>query len=98
MNFVRIVLLGIVGLLCSASTIADELLLKDGHPQRYVVQEGDTLWSISTQFLEDPWRWPEIWEANPFIDDPHLIFPGDVLVIVDKHGRPIKREGYWINN
>jgi hypothetical protein len=58
------------------------------HPDRYVVQKGDTLWDISAKFLRDPWYWPEIWYANPQVRNPHLIFPGDVLTLVYVDGRP----------
>ncbi len=51
-------------------------------PQTYIVQKGDTLWDISTMFLEDPWYWPEIWFKNPQVENPHLIYPGDTLAIV----------------
>ena len=56
--------------------------LADGHPNEYVVQVGDTLWDISATFLRDPWYWPEIWYVNPDIENPHLIYPGDVLGLV----------------
>ncbi len=52
------------------------------HPQIYTVEEGDTLWDISSSFLEDPWFWPEIWYKNPQIENPHLIYPGDQLAII----------------
>ncbi len=58
--------------------------LKPGHPERYVVREGDTLWSIASKFLDSPWRWEEVWTTNPGIEDPYLIYPGDLLVITDK--------------
>jgi len=51
-------------------------------PETYIVQEGDTLWDISTVFLRDPWFWPEIWFKNPQVEDPHLIYPGDTLAII----------------
>ncbi|HEX7047456.1 MAG TPA: LysM peptidoglycan-binding domain-containing protein [Gammaproteobacteria bacterium] len=65
-------------------------------PERYVVKKGDTLWDISTMFLRDPWLWPEIWYTNPQIDNPHLIYPGDIITIFWKDGQAhlqITREG-----
>jgi len=62
--------------------------LAEGHPDEYVVQPGDTLWDIAGTFLNDPWFWPEIWYVNPDIDNPHLIYPGDVLGLVYIDGRP----------
>jgi hypothetical protein len=57
-------------------------------PDTYVVKPGDTLWDISAVFLRDPWYWPEIWYVNPAIENPHLIYPGDVLHLVYVDGRP----------
>lgn len=62
--------------------------LTSNHPDQYVVQKGDTLWDISTMFLEDPWFWPEIWFVNEQIENPHLIYPGDILNLVWVDGRP----------
>jgi hypothetical protein len=57
-------------------------------PNTYVVKRGDTLWDISAVFLRDPWYWPELWYVNPAIENPHLIYPGDVLQLVYVDGRP----------
>lgn len=62
--------------------------LRDDHPDRYTVVKGDTLWDISARFLNEPWFWPEIWHVNPQIDNPHLIFPGDVLALIYIDGEP----------
>lgn len=62
--------------------------LRPDSPDRYVVKEGDTLWGIAKKFLVDPWRWPEIWQKNPDIENPHLIFPGDVLVMTQTDQGP----------
>jgi hypothetical protein len=70
------------------NTNANVLQLREGHPERYVVVKGDTLWDISAKFLQTPWRWPEIWSNNEYIKNPHLIYPGDVLVLVYRDGKP----------
>lgn len=62
--------------------INEPVPLAEGHPNEYVVQVGDTLWDIAATFLKDPWFWPEIWYVNPDIENPHLIYPGDVLGLV----------------
>ena len=57
-------------------------------PERHVVSPGDTLWGISTLFLKSPWRWPELWGMNRNqIENPHLIYPGQILILVKRDGR-----------
>ena len=71
----------------NGTTLADEIKLAANAPDRYVVVKGDTLWGISAKFLQDPWRWPDIWGLNKEeIKNPHWIYPGDVLVL-DFSGR-----------
>ena len=64
------------------SAPASPVRLNPNAPDQYVVQRGDTLWDISGVFLQDPWYWPEIWQINPQVENPHLIYPGDRLTLV----------------
>lgn len=62
--------------------------LNEDVPETYIVKKGDTLWGISGMYLKKPWLWPELWDANPQIDNPHLIYPGDELYLVWVDGQP----------
>lgn len=68
--------------------MAQDVSVRADHPDEYVVVKGDTLWDISGKFLEKPWQWPSIWQANPQIANPHLIYPGDRLSLVYIDGQP----------
>ena len=57
-------------------------------PDTYTVKAGDTLWAISGLFLKSPWRWPELWGMNTEqVRNPHLIYPGQVLILVKSGDR-----------
>jgi LysM repeat protein len=59
-------------------------------PEQYTVKTGDTLWAISGLYLKSPWRWPELWGMNlQGISNPHLIYPGQVLVLDKSNGRAV---------
>ncbi|NMM42490.1 LysM peptidoglycan-binding domain-containing protein [Pseudoalteromonas arctica] len=78
-------------------SLADVLTMKKDAPKQYVVKKGDTLWGISGIYLQEPWQWPELWQMNPQINNPHLIYPGDALsLIYDEHGNPrlVINQGY----
>jgi len=86
----RKLLYGLVvsSLLASSWVQAAGPKLRADHPETYTVVKGDTLWDISGKFLDNPWYWPEIWHANPQINNPHLIYPGDRLALVYIDGKP----------
>jgi hypothetical protein len=79
----------VIGLLLSCSALAaGPVELNPSHPDRYTVVKGDTLWDIAAKFLRDPWHWPEVWYVNPQIENPHLIFPGDRIILTYQDGVP----------
>ncbi len=67
---------------------ASAVPIRASAPTQHVVAKGDTLWDISSKFLEEPWYWPELWSANPQIENPHLIYPGDVITLFYVGGKP----------
>ncbi len=66
----------LLSLLFSGWLQAAAVELNENVPETYIVKKGDTLWGISGMYLEQPWLWPELWDVNPQIDNPHLIYPG----------------------
>ena len=91
---VSVLALGLAAGLPQFSAIAapatKPLTLAPNAPDRHVVVPGDTLWDISAKFLNEPFRWPELWRLNAEdIKNPHLIYPGQVLILErDADGKP----------
>ena len=63
--------------------------LKADAPTRYVVQKNDTLWDIAGKYLDKPWLWPQLWRNNSYLNNPHLIYPGDIIVIRYVDNQPV---------
>lgn len=55
-----------------------------GQPSTHKVQRGDTLWSICEKYYGDAFVWPKLWEMNPFVTNPHLLKPGDIITLIEK--------------
>lgn len=86
-----ITLLCAIGLTVSSlpASAAPQLRVRSNAPARYTVRQGDTLWGISGRYLYRPWQWPQLWGANRrTIRNPHLIYPGQVLVLHYVNGQP----------
>jgi len=82
--------LGLIFFVLGQTAIA--ATLRSDHPEKYVVVKGDTLWDISARFFEDPWNWPSIWHINPQVENPHLIYPGDLIWITEGEMRKLTPE------
>jgi hypothetical protein len=78
-----------LALVIGAGAQADTIALNPNHPDRYTVLKGDTLWDISARFLQDPWTWPDVWQLNPQIENPNLIYPNDVISLELHNGKPV---------
>jgi hypothetical protein len=80
------------------SATAAPVKLADKAPESYIVVKGDTLWSIAGKFIQEPWRWPEIWRLNKSeIKNPHRIYPGNVVVLDFSDGSPRLRLGKQVS-
>ncbi|MBI5492989.1 MAG: LysM peptidoglycan-binding domain-containing protein [Deltaproteobacteria bacterium] len=60
---------------------ASEAKPKEEEVHYYTIVPHDTLWDISGRFLKNPFKWPRIWKINPYIKNPDLIYPGNVVKI-----------------
>ena len=47
----------------------------------HVVKQGETLSSIAGVVLKNPRLWPQLWEQNEHIINPHWIYPEDKILI-----------------
>ena len=76
------VLFGLVSAGALAQVPKSPIAIKPDAPDRYTVVKGDTLWGIAQRYTDSPWRWNELWDMNKDqIKNPHLIYPGDVIVL-----------------
>ena len=86
----QLVILLLASVMCVPTgwAVSPQPVVKQGVPSVYTVKKGDTLWDISAHFLANPWLWPQLWQANSYIKNPHLIYPGDQLHLTWVDGQP----------
>ena len=95
----RIISALILAVTAACAFAAEPLKLVDNPPDRHIVVPGDTLWGISGKFLKQPWRWPEVWRMNQAeIKNPHLIYPGDIVLLDHFGGSPRLKIAKPMNN
>ena len=76
----------------------------------YTIQKGDTLWDISEHFFDSAWVWPDVWQKNDQIANPHWIYPGERIRLynrqdletfagpeeeLDMSGQPVQSRYYY---
>jgi hypothetical protein len=90
MRIIFPLLVAFASLLATGAQAQSGVRLAADAPDAYTVASGDTLWGISGRFLQEPWRWPEVWRLNrDEIRNPHLIYPGQVILL--------DRSGPWLS-
>lgn len=87
-KFVQSTLLGLTLALTGSHGLAQASLFLRDYPASYTVQDDDTLWTIASQFLQDPMRWPDVWMPDAYLENPEAIFPGDVIWVENINGLP----------
>ena len=73
------------------STLSHALSLRADAPKEYVVQHGDSLWSIANTYLKNPWEWKELWRANPAIKNPNRLYAGAIIALAYTGHKPYLR-------
>jgi len=58
----------------------------------YTVQKGDTLWDLSETFSDSPWVWPDLWNENKQIANPHWIYPGERIRLYHRNWKDMFKE------
>ena len=77
-------------LFSAPSTAADKIDVVESETGfYYTIQKGDTLWGLSKHFNDSAWLWPELWESNDQITNPHWIFPGERIRLYKKSGSQV---------
>lgn len=75
-KLIFLILFMIISLTSIASLAQDQKGVED---EVYIIKQGDTLWDLSSKYLKNPYSWPKLWQRNPYITNPHWIYPGNPI-------------------
>ncbi len=87
-NLTKIFFIFIFSIVLNIAFPSVQLHSETSDDEYYTIKRGDTLWDISQKFWDDPFQWPELWELNPFITNPHLIYPDDSINLTLRIKKP----------
>ncbi|MEN8262632.1 MAG: LysM peptidoglycan-binding domain-containing protein [Nitrospirota bacterium] len=76
-----LIVLIVISLISINNTFSLQVPQKYQEPEEHIVIKFDTLWDISDSKLQDPFLWPKLWNYNPHIENPDLIYPGTKILI-----------------
>jgi len=87
--FICLIVSAVMTLTFSAFVAAEDMQETIEHQAGfyYTIQRGDTLWDLSDKFFDTPWMWPELWQENEQIPNPHWIYPGERIRLFQKQGK-----------
>ncbi len=87
--FICLIVSAVMTLTFSAQVTAEEIeeIIEHQAGFYYTIQRGDTLWDLSDKFFDTPWMWPELWQENEQIPNPHWIYPGERIRLFQKEGK-----------
>ncbi len=71
----------VISLISINNSFSLQVPQKYQEPEEHIVIKFDTLWDISDSKLQDPFLWPKLWNYNPHIENPDLIYPGTRILI-----------------
>jgi hypothetical protein len=84
--WLAILITALLVMLFSPAAAENENVIEHETGFYYTVQKGDTLWDLSRKFSDSAWLWPEMWQENSQIANPHRIYPGERIRLFRKAG------------
>ena len=68
-----------VVLLCALSGWSDSGVEQRPNTTEHLIVPRDSLWKLAAQYYADAYQWPKLWELNEQVENPDLIYVGEIL-------------------